>query len=299
MKPAIIVHGGAWDIPDSKVEAHIKGCHTAVEQGWTVLDEGGSAIDAVQSSVVSLEDNPTFDAGRGAFLNIEGEVELDAMIMDGTTLDVGAVAAVKDIRNPVLLARKVMDASEHVLLVGEGARKFAEIVGTCTCRTEDLLVGRELHRYQKLKEDKAFKTRSVFEDTKRGTVGAVAIDSKGKLAAATSTGGTPKKLSGRVGDSAIVGCGTYADNTLGAVSATGWGETIMKVVLAKTICDLMGLGFDSKSAIKEGIAILGNRVNGLGGAIGISPQGVVGWAFNTPKMAYAYKQSEQEIITGI
>ena len=145
--------------------------------------------------------------------------------MDGTHLDIGAVAAVKDIKNPILLARRVLDESEHVLLVGEGAKKFAEMVGIRQCKTEDLLVGRELHRYQKLKKDKAFKTRSVFENIKRGTVGAVAIDSKGKLAAATSTGGTPKKFSGRVGDSAIVGCGTYADNTLGAVSATGWGET--------------------------------------------------------------------------
>ncbi len=299
VKPAIIVHGGAWDIPDTAVDAHLAGCKKAVNAAWPIIDSGGTALEAVQRAVVVLEDDPTFDAGRGSFLNADGEVELDAMIMDGVTLNSGAVAAVKGVRNPILLAREIFDTTEHMLLVGEGARRFAETAGVRTCTTEDLLVGRELQRYRKLKSDSTFTTRSVFEVAKRGTVGAVAIDCKGKLAAATSTGGTPKKIAGRVGDTAVIGCGTYADNTLGAVSATGWGESIMKVVLAKTICDLMGLGFDANRAAAQGVAILGSRVNGLGGAIGINPKGAVGWAHNTPRMAYAYRTTGAEIIMGI
>ncbi len=299
MKPAIIVHGGAWDIPDEEVKPHREGCERAVTAGWAVLDGGGSALDAVQAAVAAMEDDPTFDAGYGAALNAAGEVELDAMLMDGASLRAGAVAAVRFVRNPIVLARAVMEQSEHLLLVGEGAWRFAASQGVALCSPEELVVERETARYRQLRSQASSTTRQFFQRQPRGTVGAVAIDWHGHLAAATSTGGTPLKLPGRVGDSALIGCGTYADDATGAVSASGWGESIMRVVLAKTICDLMGTGFDSKEAAREGIAILGRKVQGLGGVIAINPRGQVGWAFNTPRMAYAYKIHGAEVVTGI
>ncbi|MDZ7385820.1 MAG: isoaspartyl peptidase/L-asparaginase [candidate division KSB1 bacterium] len=299
MKPAIIVHGGAWDIPDEEVKAHREGCRKAVAAGWEVLDEGGSALDAVQAAVTVMENDPTFDAGYGATLNAAGEVELDAMLMDGATLRAGAVAAVRFVRNPIVLARAVMEQGSHAMLVGEGAWQFAARQGIALCAPEELVVERELQRYRSLRRQRHQPTRSFFERQPRGTVGAVAIDWHGHVAAATSTGGTPLKAPGRVGDSALIGCGTYADDATGAVSASGWGETIMRVVLAKTICDLMGAGFDSREAVREGIAILGRKVQGLGGAIAINSRGQVGWGFNTPRMAYAYMIHGGEIVTGI
>lgn len=299
MKPAIIVHGGAWDIPDEEVKAHREGCQRAVAAGWAVLDGGGSALDAVQASVTVMEDDPTFDAGHGAALNAAGEVELDAMLMDGASLRAGAVAAVRFVRNPIVLARAVMEHSEHLLLVGEGAWRFAASQGVALCCPDELVVEREMARYRHLRSQASSTSRHFFEHHPRGTVGAVAIDWHGHLAAATSTGGTPLKLPGRVGDSALIGCGTYADDATGAVSTSGWGESIMRVVLAKTICDLMGTGFHSKEAAREGIAILGRKVQGLGGAIAINARGQVGWAFNTPRMAYAYKTHGADVVIGI
>lgn len=299
MKPAIIVHGGAWDIPDEEVAAHREGCRKAAAAGWAVLDEGGRAVEAVQVAVSVMEDDPTFDAGYGAALNAAGDVELDAMIMDGATLQVGAVAAVRFVRNPIVLARAVMEQSPHVMIVGEGAWQFAAHQGIPLCSPEELMVERELRRYRSLRSLRSQSARDFFERRPGGTVGAVAIDWHGHLAAATSTGGTPLKAPGRVGDSALVGCGTYADDATGAVSASGWGETIMRVVLAKTICDLMGAGYDSREAVREGIAILGRKVQGLGGAIAINSRGQIGWGFNTPRMAYAYKTHGGEIVSGI
>ncbi len=299
MKPAIIVHGGAWDIPEAELAAHREGCRKAVAAGWAVLDEGGTALDAVQAAVTVMEEDPTFDAGYGAALNWAGEAELDAMIMDGATLRAGAVAAVRFVRNPIALARLVMERSPHLLIVGEGAWQFAASQGMVLCSPEELVVERESRRYQELRSRGPQTTRGFFERHPGGTVGAVAMDWHGHLAAATSTGGTPLKLPGRVGDSALIGCGTYADDATGAVSASGWGETIMRVVLAKTICDLMGAGFDSREAVREGIAILGRKAQGLGGAIAINARGQIGWGFNTPRMAYAYKTHGGNIVTGI
>lgn len=298
MEPAIIVHGGAWGIPDDVVEAHLNGVSAGVDAGYDILKGGGKALDAVESAVVVLEDDPTFDAGRGAFLNSIGEVELDAIIMDGDGLRSGAVAAVKNIRNPVRLARAVMDRSRQVLLVGAGANLFARAVGIPRCRTEDLLVGRELERWKLIKKRKRFLVREIFEKIgkgiddrgpgrKRGTVGAVAIDRRGHLAAATSTGGVPHKLPGRVGDSPIIGAGAYADDECGAVSATGWGEPILRVVLSKAACDLMAGGLAPAAASRRALGIMKRRVDGLGGLIGIDRLGRVGLAYNTPRMARA------------
>ncbi len=292
MRPAIIVHGGAWDIPLDVQEAHLKGCTTAVEEGYALLGQGASALDAVEASVRSMEEDSAFDAGKGAFLNADGEVELDAIIMEGDGLRTGAVGAVQHILHPITLARAVMERTEHCLLVGDGALRFAESIGMETVQTPELLTCRELERWKTIRAERHFPPRKVFEDSitpgdKRGTVGAVAIDSKGTIAAATSTGGTPNKLAGRVGDSPLVGCGNYADSRSAGVSVTGWGESIMKVVLAKRVCDNVERGLQPYEAGKEAIEHLKARVDGLGGVIVISGSGALAHYYNTPHMAIA------------
>lgn len=258
------------------------------------------STDAVTQAVVSLENDPTFDAGRGAFLNNIGEIELDASIMNGQNLDSGAVAAIGNFRNPILIACKVMETTEHVLLAGKGAEQFAVESGFAPCKTDDLLVGRELERYKQLLLNKEFEAKQVFESHPKGTVGAVAIDKDGNVAAATSTGGTPKKMQGRVGDTPIIGAGTFADNELGAASCTGWGESIMKVLLAKTACDMLNVSGSAEEACESSIKVLENKVSGRGGVILISSNGEIGFAFNTPRMAFAYKEkSTNDIIVGI
>ncbi len=238
---SLVVHGGAWDIPDSLLAAHRAGVQGALQVGWSVLKRGGSAIDAVESAVAAMEDNETFDAGKGSFINAVGEVELDASIMDGRTLRAGAVAAVQNVRNPITLARKIMEESEHVLLVGMGATRFAKEHKVPTCSPDFLVTARELERWRDIQSAARFSTVDAFRHGRlpSDTVGAVALDRSGSIASATSTGGTPNKYPGRVGDSPLIGCGTYADNETGGVSATGWGESIIKVVLAKRVIDLM------------------------------------------------------------
>lgn len=293
-QPKLIVHGGAWNIPDEYDKAHLNGVSTAIKAIFPKLQSGMSALDAVETAVNILEEDPTFDSGRGAFLNEIGEIELDAMIMNGQNLDFGAVAAVQNLLNPVSLARKVMEKTEHTMLVGKGAMIFAKKMGFEELPPEALLTERELEFFHKIKSDKSFRTEMPFEFNPMDTVGAVAMDKNGNIAAATSTGGTARKLQGRVGDSPIVGGGAYADNLTGAISATGWGESIMKVVLSKTVCDL----FVQNSAIEaaqKGISILKNRVNGMGGVIGINHRGKYAFAYNTPKMAFAFANENGEI----
>jgi beta-aspartyl-peptidase (threonine type) len=292
MKPSIIVHGGAWDIPPDMQEAHRQGCSSAVEEGYALLRQGKSALDAVEAAVRILEDDPAFDAGRGSFLNSDGEVELDAIIMEGDELRTGAVAAVQHILHPISLARAVMERTQHCLLVGEGALRFARSIDMDTVEVPELLTCRELERWKALRAEKTFEQRDVFEDAvsrykRKGTVGAVAIDSHGTIAAATSTGGTPNKLAGRVGDSPLVGCGNYADSRIAGVSVTGWGESIMKVVLAKRVCDNVQRGLAPMEAGKEAIGYLKARVDGLAGVIVLTRAGEVAHAFNTPFMAVA------------
>ncbi|MDD1756319.1 MAG: isoaspartyl peptidase/L-asparaginase [Methanomassiliicoccales archaeon] len=292
MRPAIIVHGGAWDIPPDMREAHLQGCSRAVEEGYALLSQGRSALDAVEAAVRLMEDDPTFDAGRGSFLNSDGEVELDAIIMEGDELRTGAVAAVQHILHPISLARAVMDRTQHCLLVGDGALRFARSIEMDTVEVPELLTCRELERWKAIRAEKAFEQRDVFEDAvtrykRKGTVGAVALDSKGTIAAATSTGGTPNKLAGRVGDSPLIGCGNYADSRIAGVSVTGWGESIMKVVLAKRVCDNMERGMRPYEAGAEAIAYLKARVDGLAGVIVLARDGDMAHAFNTPHMAMA------------
>jgi beta-aspartyl-peptidase (threonine type) len=298
IEPKLIVHGGAWSIPEGMERDHVRGVKRTVGTVYPQLLNGMSALDAVEAAVKILEEDPTFDAGRGAFLNALGEIELDAMIMDGATLDFGAVAAVQNLLHPVTLARMIMEKTEHSFLVGQGAQLFAAHNGIEILEATDLLTSRELEFYNQLKNDPTFTTKKPFEHNKRGTVGAVARDQAGSLAAATSTGGTPRKLPGRVGDTPLMGAGTYADNQSGAASATGWGESIMKVLLSKNVCDYL-LTQTAMDAAGSAIEMLQNRVDGLGGVILIDRQGKYGYAHNTSKMAFAFAKSPDVVIAKI
>jgi beta-aspartyl-peptidase (threonine type) len=287
MQPRLIVHAGAWDIPKDQEADHLAGMRCAVSDVFPKLEAGMSALDAVEAAVRVLEDNPALNAGRGAVLNARGEIELDAMLMDGKALRVGAVAAVRNILHPVSLARAVMDRSEHCFLVGPGALEFARTVGIPEVDPRELLTERELAYYREhVLGNGRCAAAATFGAVPADTVGAVAMDLEGNLAAATSTGGAPGKLPGRVGDSPLVGAGAYADNEAGAVSTTGWGEYIMRVVLAKTACDLL-TNLAAPEAARAAIAILEKRVHGLGGLILIDRHGSYGFAHNTPKMAFA------------
>ncbi len=291
-RPALIVHGGAWEIPDEAVEACRAGCLRALERGWVVLEREGSALDACQEALLELEDDPVFDAGIGSHLNRDGRVQLDAILMDGHSLKSGAVCAVERLRNPIQVARLVLERSEHMMLVGPGAEQFAVESGVSLCNPSELVIAREVEYWYRLKHDTDAARGHFVGEQRLGTVGAVALDAAGNLAAGTSTGGTACKYPGRVGDSALVGCGCYADNRTGAVSATGYGEAIMKVVLAKGACDALGQGLGAQQAAEQTVAHLTVRAAGKGGLIVLDREGRVGTAFTTSRMAYAYKTAD-------
>ena len=280
---AILVHGGAWATPGGQVESHRQGVERAARVGFDVLRGGGSAVDAVVETIRVMEADPTFNAGRGAVLNEAGEVELDAAIMEGAELAAGAVAAVQGIEHPVDLARRVMERSPHVLLVGAGAVAFARAQGIATCPPKSLIVERERERWVKAK-----RSGSPVAMDPADTVGAVARDERGHLAAATSTGGTLLKLPGRVGDSPLVGCGLYADDRLGAAASTGWGEGIIRVVMARSALEFLGSGSPVAQAARRAVDLLESRTGGRGGIILMAPDGNLGFAFSTPHMAHAY-----------
>ncbi len=283
----IIVHGGAWDIPPDVHENHLSGIEKAVLIGLDRLKHGEMAREAVIAAVKHMEDDPTFDAGYGSFLNLNGEVEMDAIVMDGSDLSIGSVAAIQNVSNPVEVAEMIRSSTDHSLLAGSGATEFARSKGIPFTQTERLLVGRELERYKQLKKTK-FKTRQFFEtQNPHDTVGAVAIDRFGNIAVATSTGGTPNKLPGRVGDSPLVGSGAYADNLIGGASSTGWGESLMKVLLAKTTVDFISQKQTAEQAAQNAINLLFKRVDGRGGIICIDTQKRSGFSYNTPFMARA------------
>ncbi len=299
MPVAIIVHGGAWDIPPELHADHLAGCTAATEAGWAILAAGGPAVDAVEAAVRIMEDHPVFDAGRGSHLNRDGVVELDAGMMDGRTLMAGAVASVKRVANPITLARRVLHDSEHVFLVGEGAERFAAEVGISLCDPAELVVERERLLWTERRKMEAEGRmngavgRAVFRAAEphpsHDTVGAVALDAGGNLAVGNSTGGTFYKHPGRVGDTPIIGCGLYADNTMGAAACTGWGEQIMKTVLAKTAVDQIALLGSAADAANVAIAYFRHRVGGQGGVICISPEGQIGFSHSTPYLAHAYR----------
>ncbi len=288
--PVLVVHGGAWAIPDDMVEAHLKGVRHALAAGWRVLERGGPALDAVEEAVVIMENDDTFDAGRGSFLNREGRVQMDALIMDGATLRAGGVGCVEHIANPVRAARKILSESPHVYFVAEGAERFAQEHGIPLCRNEDLIIPREVERLRQFQAHGGEEKPNIFAaETSVDTVGAVALDRDGNLAAATSTGGTLNKAPGRLGDSSLIGCGCYADNESAAASTTGWGEPIMKLVLAKWSTDRVRSGSVPEWVAKEAISHLEERVKGHGGIILLDPEGRFGIAHNTPRMAWAIK----------
>jgi beta-aspartyl-peptidase (threonine type) len=297
--PVLVVHGGAWAIPDDMVEAHLNGTRQAVAAGWQVLEKGGSALDAAEESVVVMEDDEAFDAGRGSFLNREGKVQLDALIMDGATLRAGGVGCVEHIANPVRAARKVLSESPHVYFVAEGAECFAQEHGISLCKNEDLIIPREVERLRALQAIAPGAKQELFAPTiSHDTVGAVALDRLGDIASATSTGGTLNKAPGRLGDSSLIGCGCYADNLSAAVSTTGWGEPIMKLVLAKWAADRVASGSMPQWVAEEAMNYLKDRVNGHGGIILLDSQGRYGLAHNTPRMAWAL-QTFNGIESGI
>ncbi|MHB8216123.1 MAG: isoaspartyl peptidase/L-asparaginase [Candidatus Sulfotelmatobacter sp.] len=289
--PVLVVHGGAWAMPDDMVEAHINGVRNALAAGWRVLERGGAALDAVEEAVVIMEDDDTFDAGRGSFLNREGKVQLDALIMDGATLRAGGVGCVERVRNPVRAARKILSESPHVYFVAEGAERFAAEHGVELCRNEELVIAREVERLREYQQETAGQEgNDLFAPAiSHDTVGAVALDREGNIAAATSTGGTLNKAPGRLGDSSLIGCGCYADNLSAAVSTTGWGEPIMKLVLAKWTADRVVAGNLPEWAAQEAMNYLKQRLNGHGGIIVLNTQGQIGIAHNTPRMAWAWK----------
>lgn len=288
---SLILHGGAWDIPNGMVAAHKNGIGRALAAGWDVLRSNGSAVDTVECAIRVMEDDETFDAGRGSHLNAKGEIELDASLMHGSSFRCGAVASVRRVKNPISLARKVMEESEHILLVGTGAEHFAAEHGIELCHLNDLVIEREKKRWQKVQGKKKGSTKDAFHRKHRpsDTVGAVAMDHKGEICVGTSTGGTFNKYPGRVGDSPLIGCGSYADDAVGGVSTTGWGEAMIKVVMAKTVIDLMMIsGGDPQIAAERGIEYLHRKVDGYGGVIVLNNRGQFGVAYNTPRMARAY-----------
>lgn len=282
--PSIVVHGGAWFIPADLREVYIAGCREAARVGWELLQAGAPALDAVEAAVRVLEDDPTYDAGRGSYFNQAGEVEMDAIIMDGRTLNLGAVAAVQRVRHPISLARQVMAREGINFVVGRGAEALARELDVPLCDPAELLGKRDTGDWEPpLPSD---------------TVGAVALDMRGNLAVATSTGGTPDKWPGRVGDSPLVGSGAYADNHSGAAAATGSGETLMRIVPSKRACDLLAAGTPAMEAARAVIRYLRERVGGYGGLILLDPEGNVGLAHNTPNMSYAYVTPAGEIVAG-
>jgi len=295
---SLMIHGGAGaldHIKDHKAAVrYLDILHRILEHGREVLSLGGSALQAVEACASQLEDDPLFNAGCGSVLNEEGKVEMDAAIMDGRDLSAGAVAAIDNITNPIQLARLVMTESEHVLLISEGAMRFADHCGMerapelyfyTSDRIEQLKQARLKNKMMLDHDD----VEEGSEDQKYGTIGAIARDPKGNLAAATSTGGIVNKRKGRVGDSPIIGAGVFADNETCAVSATGYGEDFMKSVISKTISDFILMqDLDAEQATKAGIAYLTRKVKGRGGVIVIDNNGRCASGFTTKKMIHGW-----------
>jgi L-asparaginase / beta-aspartyl-peptidase len=270
---AIVVHGGATEIPPGEQEPHRLGCLEAANIGWQVLCNGGSALDAVEAAILHLENDPTFNAGRGAALTRDGRTQLDAGIMEGDSLKIGAVAAIEHYANPISIARRVLEGTEHHLLVGPGAERFAWDQSFTRIDNHELVVERE---------------RQVLARS-HDTVGAVALDLSGGLAAGTSTGGLSDSLAGRVGDSPLPGAGFYADSRFGAVSCTGAGEEIMRVGLALRAIQALEDGNPAGSAATRAMELFQQRVPETAGLILLDRNGGIGLAHNSPHLAYAYR----------
>ncbi len=303
----LMVHGGVGaldNVKDNKTALrYLESIRGVLEHGRDILTLGGSALEAVEVCASLLEDDPIFNAGYGSVLNENGKVEMDAAIMDGRDLSAGSVAAVSNIANPIQLARLVMAESEHVMLISDGAMSFAQHCGMkCTPDhyffTKDRIAQLEKARLRHLimlDHDDV----TDMEDQKYGTIGAIARDLKGNLAAATSTGGIVNKRMGRIGDSPIVGAGVYADNETCAVSATGFGEDFMRTVLAKTISDSLEMrGGEARQAVEYGIDYLRRKVKGRGGVIVIDRFGNCASDFTTKKMIHGWIEKSGKTNAG-
>jgi L-asparaginase / beta-aspartyl-peptidase len=301
---ALIVHGGAGTIGRERYDAAREGCRSAALAGWKILMQGASALDAVQAAIVALEDNPSFNAGNGAVLTHDGHAQLDAGLMDGSSLDVGAIAGVERIKNPIVLARSVL-TSPHVLLMGTGAETFAENNGIPLYEASELISPAQYARWRRgyrtgddvnaamspdpvTVADPADSGLVHVDGHKHGTVGAVAVDREGRIAAGASTGGIAAKHPGRIGDTPLPGCGFYAEDGLGGVSSTGHGEDFIRLVLARRALDFLATGYSAQAAASAAIRLLDNRVQGSGGLILLDAEGRVGYARNTLTMAHAF-----------
>lgn len=270
--PALIVHGGAGADPGGREELR-GGMRDAVAAGWRALVEGGTALDSVEAAVRLLEDHPRFNAGHGSVLTTSGTVETDASIMEGDRLENGAVAAVSGVRNPITLARRILEDGRHSFLVGPGALARARELGVPLCDPAELVTEHQRRRLAALQA---------------GTVGAVALDRRGTIAAATSTGGTPGKPPGRVGDTALIGCGTYAESTLGGVSCTGDGEAIIRVALARRALEILKTVGEPGHACEVALSVLVEEGRGQGGLILMDWRGRLGWARSTALMPVGF-----------
>ncbi|MBN8786973.1 MAG: isoaspartyl peptidase/L-asparaginase [Terrimonas sp.] len=298
----LVVHGGAGTILKSQMTQELEkeytdGLAEALKKGYGILERGGSSLDAVEAAIKVLENNPLFNAGKGAVFTNEGKNELDASIMDGKTLSAGAVAGVTTVKNPITAARAVMEKSNHVMMAGAGADKFAAQAGLEIVDPSYFFTGQRWKALQQVKKEDSLKTELdhsgkksssyhfTNKDSKFGTVGAVALDQYGNLAAATSTGGMTNKRFGRVGDSPIIGAGTYADNNTCAISCTGWGEYYIRLVMAKTISDMMEFGkIPLKNAADEMVMKRLPALGGDGGLIAVDSKGNIAMPFNTEGM---------------
>jgi beta-aspartyl-peptidase (threonine type) len=310
-KPVIVVHGGAGTWQPERRKGGLKGVKRATKTGFEVLVGGGTALDSVVEAVAVMEDDETFNAGHGSSLTLEKTVEMEASVMDGRTLQAGAVGLLHDIRNPVRLARIVMEETDHVFLVGDGAEKLARLHNL---ERRNPVTELRLRYYEQQKEllldgrselpKLAVLVRDHPELFDVDTVGAVALDEEGNAAAATSTGGFPLKLSGRIGDSPLIGCGTYADNQSGACSATGVGEIAIRLVLAKAVCNYMESGKSGQKAAEQAIRLVNKRIHGYNsmGIICVDAHGKFGAAHNSLNMCWAYMNLEmnepRESLTG-
>jgi beta-aspartyl-peptidase (threonine type) len=305
-KFVLVIHGGAGTILKSqmtpeKEKLYTQGLNDALNAGNEVLAKGGTALDAVVAAIKVLEDNPLFNAGKGAVFTNEGKNEMDAAIMDGSNLKAGSVAGVTTIKNPITAARAVMDKSEHVMMTGKGAEKFAQQSGCTIVDPSYFFTQERWDALQKVKAEDSTKTLRDYDssktflkqpgnyDYKYGTVGCVALDMYGNLAAGTSTGGMTNKKFGRVGDAPIIGAGTYANNNTCAISCTGWGEFYIRLVMAKSISDRMELAHQSlKDASNEMIMKQLGELGGDGGMIAVDKNGNIAMPFNTEGMYRAY-----------
>jgi beta-aspartyl-peptidase (threonine type) len=296
---AIAIHGGAGTLPRGEMSAEAEGKYRsglkeAIDAGFAVLQGGGSSLDAVTRAVVLLEDNPLFNAGKGAVFTLDGRNELDASIMDGSTLKAGAVCGLTRIRNPVQLARAVMEKSEHVMLAAAGAEEFASDQGFSFVPQSYFYTPERWRQLERIRGGDG--GLSALTISHIGTVGAVALDDRGRLAAATSTGGMTGKRYQRIGDSPIIGAGTYADDRSCAVSATGHGEVFIRLAVAHDICARMRFGGRSiGAAVRE--VVLGELppLGGEGGVIAIDARGEIAIEFNSEGMFRASRKQGEEL----